>query len=109
MKIEHTIDKVKNTVTVDVSLSVCLDGKKERITTPDIEKYLKTQKIKIGECVKKDVANNLSKHPSGKWIFILDKPTRKVVQSKDESSKLPRKITRRSASPAVKDSKEEEA
>lgn len=95
MKIEHKIDKNENTVTVEVLLPPNYKGKKIRITTPQVRDYLKSQNIKFTQCTKKDVANNSNGTPEGTWIFKLDNPIQKVVQSNHEKFKSKSKIKKR--------------
>ena len=87
MDIKHTINKNEGTVTVDVVLPTPVNASKIRINTTYVEAYLVENKIKIQECVKSDIVNNLSDKLTGQWIFKLDKPNQKVLQSKDESYK----------------------
>lgn len=63
--------KDEQTVSVDVSVDPCDDGKEVRITTKDVQVHLESKGYKIDKCLQSSVVTNTGERRLGNWIFSL--------------------------------------
>ena len=99
---ENSVKITYSNNTVNIFLNLPPKGEREsliRITTRDIEKYLRDKNISIIKCLKSSIVDNVNlENISGEWIFsltpeVLEYENSNLDKFKDDFDKLAKLIS----------------